>query len=236
MERATHRVHAGTLAQFGEQSAGSVAVSLVRVRRIGPHRIVNNLRSLFQVDVQSRLAHVQTSLKSVMARLANLRRLRAGRMVVLEFAGIRGRLSSLGMHRNQFRFDFTQKLLAFVVLRAPLPYDLASRLQVLARRRSLIAALRNLAGRNSHDRGDTLLALARRASIEIGWVVEMTSGTGQSVRRGFASGRAWTIGQTRATANGIIRTRSAMWLRTNRCVRGPRCFHAASPESLLSLV
>src|SRR5580698_10490503 len=51
-----------------------------------------------------------------MARLANLRRLRAGRMIVLEFAGIRGRLRSLGVHRNQFGFEFTQKLLAFVVL------------------------------------------------------------------------------------------------------------------------
>ena len=173
-----------------------------------------------------------------MARLANLRRLRAGRMIVLEFAGIRGRLRSLGVHRNQFGFEFTQKLLAFVVLvRDCLPYDFASRLQVLARRRSLVAALGYLAGRNSHDRGDTLLALACRASIEIGWVVEMTSGTGQSVRRGFACDRAWTIGQTRATANGVIRTRSAMlWLNTNRCAMGPRCFHATSPEILLSLV
>src|ERR1700722_1289992 len=168
-----------------------------------------------------------------MARLANLGRLRAGRMVVLELAGIRGRLGGLGVHRDQFRFEFTKKLLALVVC-ASLSHDFAGLLQVLARRRSLRAALGHLAGRNSHDRRDTLLAPARRASIEVGWVVEMTGGTGQPVGGGLACDRAWTVGQARAIAGGIICTRSGvLWLNTNRCVLGPRYFHPASPENLL---
>jgi hypothetical protein len=180
MERAAYGIHARTLAQLGEQGAGSVAVSLARVGRISPHRIVNNLRGFFQVHVQSRLANVETTLQAVLARLANLGGLRSGGMVVFEFARVRRRVGGLGMYRNQFRFEFTKKLLVLdFQIRTSFFQAFASLCcVVLTGRRSLTAALWYLAGCNSHYRGDTLLALARRASIEVGWVVEVTLGAG----------------------------------------------------------
>src|SRR5271163_2713365 len=115
-----------------------------------------------------------------MTGLANLRWLRAGRMVVLDFAGVRGRVGGLGMHRDQFRLELAKKLLALVFqIRTSFVQTFASLCcVVLTRRRSLSAALGYLAGCDSHDWGDTLLALARRASIEIGWVVEVALGAG----------------------------------------------------------
>jgi hypothetical protein len=109
---------------------------------------------------------------------------------------------------------------------------------VLARRRSLGAALRYLASCDSHDRGDPLLALARGARVEIGWVVEMTSGAGQSVRRGFAHNRGGPVGQgCGIEAAGIISAHDrVLWTRSNRCVLGPCCFHPCiSGKSSLSV-
>jgi hypothetical protein len=50
-----------------------------------------------------------------MTGLANFSRLRSGGMVVLEFAGVRGRVGGLSMHCNQFRLELAEKLLALLV-------------------------------------------------------------------------------------------------------------------------
>ena len=143
MERATHSIHACTLAQLGKQGAGSVAVRLAGVGRISPHCIINNLRGFFQVHVQRCLANVQAALQAFMTGLANFGGLRSSSMVVLEFAGVRGRVGGLRMHRNQFRFEFTKKLFPLEVgVGASLFWAFASLYNILlARRRSLGAAL-----------------------------------------------------------------------------------------------
>src|SRR5439155_26426628 len=70
LKRAQYCRNTGTPVQFKQNRLGGVVVGLAGIRRIGPHRVVDYLCSLLQIDVQSRLQQVHAPLQTGIADLA----------------------------------------------------------------------------------------------------------------------------------------------------------------------
>ena len=119
MERAEHAVDAGAFAQFGQQRAGCVLVGLVGIGRIGPHRVVNDLGSLFQVHVQRGFQYVDMFLQLFVAGLADLGLRVLAVMMIGQRAGRVGGffVLNLAMHFLQLRLELAQELFAFLFKR-----------------------------------------------------------------------------------------------------------------------
>src|SRR5580700_10907949 len=69
LERAQQTRDSTAPAQFAEQRAGRVGIGLAGIGGIRPHRVIDDLRRFFQVDVQGSFVDIGTLLQPVVTRL-----------------------------------------------------------------------------------------------------------------------------------------------------------------------
>ena len=70
-----HLRNAGAAPQLGQKRLSSVSISLARVGRIGPDRVIHNLRCFLWLYVHRGFQHVNAFLEAVVAILADAGRL-----------------------------------------------------------------------------------------------------------------------------------------------------------------
>ena len=59
------------LAQFGKQCTSRIGVGLAGIGRIGPHRVIDNLRGILSRPYEGSFAHVHAFLQAIVTRFAN---------------------------------------------------------------------------------------------------------------------------------------------------------------------
>src|SRR5260370_12636050 len=167
------RGDSGTPAQFGEDSAGGVAIGFAGVGGIGPHRVVDDLRSFFHIHVQGRFADIKTLLQLLITRFADFCDLEFSRMVVGEVAGRGGSGRCFDRGGQNLRLELPQEFFTFFLKGNGIDLRFSAGLHL---------------GGFGQNRQYSFPSVATGTGIKICCVVQMAFRTGQPVPNGLSGG------------------------------------------------
>src|SRR5258706_681169 len=208
------------LAQFAEQRAGRIGVGLARIRGIGPNRVVDNLCRFFQVDVQGGFAYIHAVLDAVVTQLAYRCRLGAFSVMFSQIAN-GGTTGDFCMRCEKLRLELFEESLPFLLDGSGVGQGLGRGLHFRSGRNNI--------GRNS------LFAVASRADVQVGGIIEAAVGTRHSVAGGLVQPLDVTNGVAKIAPHFSATFGSSIALGQNGLCRFSACGLRGSRDVHLSI-